>query len=360
MRIALRMLAGSQHLRSQEHVRELLDLAYRLDPEFAHGLVSLVEEDASRADLRGEIHREITQLGDRDDQVRSLGRKAGALPSSGMALTASCREGLAEVVRGRLSPASFDAIIRVVKRAGTLPTEDGYWVFAWAVRNSWCRRDARSAVLGKLEEVWAGLGVALHHYSALVAGANLREIPRGWRLDETAQKTLHLRAGQRDRALGFVKAWLGRVSAESLWIVDPWFGVDDVPFLFSIFRARQDTVTRVLAGTRGRSHDLDRFRDDVHHAWRRVTREVMPSVEFTVISRADSVPVLHQRYLIAPSEGLELGCGWKDLGRAEAKLTRFDEYALEQVRHNFGCYVDQTAREDDGSPLTYHRVWLGG
>ena len=55
---------------------------------------------------------------------------------------------------------------------------------------------------------------------------------------------------------------------------------------------------------------------------------------------------------------MELGCGWKSLGQTEAKLTRFDEYELEQVRHNLLRYVNQQVEESGGVGLEYRKVWI--
>ena len=171
----------------------------------------------------------------------------------------------------------------------------------------------------------------------------MHRVPRGWRVEETDQTSIHVPAGQRPRALKFIDTWLERIYADKLLIVDPYFGTEDAGLILCVHKIRQDTQVAVLTGSRGDGKANPRkFKEDFKRAWRALSREPIPEIEITIVRKTDGSQVLHQRYLIGEWEGMEIGCGWKDLGRTEAKLTRFDEYALEELRSNLKGYLITT------------------
>ena len=342
-----------------EQKKAIFEMAYRIEPTWMASLGTFVEGEEARLEVRREIERELAELEQKDKKLQDLGRGKEVIVERFEELAERCQEAHTELVRRRLQPATYEAVASVTKSVQGNDTEVAYPVLAWAVRNLWDRVGRREDIVGRLEDAWNGIYTGLHYYQELVRGRELDRVARGWRVDETSQKSIHIREGERLRGVSFVKTWLARAHAEEILIADPYFDGEDMGLIEEIVAARADTRIKVLTGTKGsEKQSSEGLKAAFIHLWRQRSAEAVPRIEVTVVEKEDGGQVLHQRYLITQWEGMELGRGWKSLGHTEAKLTRFDEYELEQVRHNLLRYVNQQAEESGGVGLEYRKVWI--
>ena len=213
---AMALLTQEKNKDLPERKKAIFEMAYRIEPTWMASLGTFDEGEEARLEVRREIERELAKLEQKDKELQDLGRRKEVTVERFEELAERCQEAHTELVRQRLQPATYEAVASVTKSVQSNDTEVAYPVLAWAVRNLWDRRGRREDIVGRLEDAWNGIYTGLHYYQELVRGRELDRVARGWRVDETSQKSIHIREGERLRGVRFVKTWLARAHAEVL------------------------------------------------------------------------------------------------------------------------------------------------
>ena len=115
--------------------------------------------------------------------------------------------------------------------------------------------------------------------------------------------------------------------------MDPYFSEEHVGLIKEIQSRQPHARIRVITGVKGKAkYDPEEFEDRFIYRWKNGNVATLKPIEITLVQGRGGYSPLHQRYLLADFEGLDLGAGWDQLGKTEGKMTRFDTYELEEIQ----------------------------
>ncbi len=338
--------------------RSLVDLAYRIDPEFAEHLASELNDDPATQRLKRRVRvlnlrRELATRGPRDAEGTST---AEDYSQAAWLRLASLNAGRSEALR-------MERTLPYLEYAHQ-PISVSYPLFAWLIENAVRRHGptdaARRFVLPLYEAALLGAELAIR-----VASRSSRQTERALRLIEVRPhaETVVLGPGERDSALGAVKDWMERHLGRYLKLSDPYFGPSDLSLLRLVQQVRPECEVQVLTS---RKHHLDRqvpqpWEQAYAMGWRAVSDDEPPVTEIVIAGvRGTSDSPVHDRWLITEGSGMDLGTSWNALGtsRVSAMRTMDSEEAAIKERE-LDRFLVQKAAAFRGTRVSYETVLLG-
>jgi hypothetical protein len=310
---------------TEERQRRIVDLAYRIDPDFARSLISLLDNDPARARARDTLRRQLEIKDAKREVAKDEGaesRLAGLAPRD---LAELCWSLLGGLNSGRIGHVRGESVIPYVQAASFKSLRYAYPVMAWAIQNS-IERHANTPH-GKTH---------LHHlFNATVFACDLamRVITRAAGVQHTtsihgrpitdAETAIVVGAGEREKALSFLRSWLDRHKPNYIKLCDPYFTVDDLRFLSIVREIVPATRVQVLTSEKKQRESgiSEPFEESFRTYWRKqVSDQDPPDTDIVIVSLAGGrESPIHDRWIVSGSSGLRLGSSFSGLG--ETKIT---------------------------------------
>lgn len=335
-----------------QRFRTMVEIAHKLDEDWAASLVSLSDEDPARKMLRRDAAEELEDIAvrkqvctagasvpserDPDDVKRACWFELGVLNATGATMQ------------------DWGGISHLLATVRGRDFKDVYPVFAFATAAVGCRYRGIHNMRERVRELHAAISQSaasalnLGHESAIpVSGDRAAQIltPRGARLD------LIVRAGERDEALRALEVWLSDCGPSCIDIVDRYFRPKDVEIFSIVLRACPEATVRVLTEACNQRERGDALEEAFRREWNDLGLNVDPPSVIIIVGgrQSDGVLGIHDRWCFAGEKALELGTSFNGIGRD--KLTRVRELDFDQAA--------QLKREVDDL-LTLRRRSLGG
>ena len=115
--------------------RNMIDTAFKIDPDFAASLASLADDDPARAIARHEMRRRLETLRTKKaiiDEPQTSDR----FEKKNRDLPRSAWLALGSLNAGRTNPVRVDQLRQAVRAAGRYPLRDAFPIFAWVIENA--------------------------------------------------------------------------------------------------------------------------------------------------------------------------------------------------------------------------------
>ena len=320
--------AVSKHTLGQHrdvHVfRDLIDTAFKIEPDFASALVSLMNDDPARGLVQHEMKRRLDTLHakksiiDTPKSWESVGESSRDLPRSAWLALGSLNA-------TRISAQPMDQLRPALRSASRMPLSESYPILAWVIANA-VRRFSGSAESRSIVRVmFEGLinGAELAEIASTSASVTARRVtpalsaPRG-------EESLVVRQGERDRAAEFLKAWLQRNASEYVYICDQYFGPEELGLLMLVQTVVPDMEMAVLTSSRrNRKHCKDSLESAYLTEWRKISDQATPTADIVVVGLGDAgKSPIHDRCILTEGGGISLGTSWNSLGITQDSVVR--------------------------------------
>ncbi|MES2645016.1 MAG: hypothetical protein V4850_36355 [Myxococcota bacterium] len=332
--------------RTGDEQKQLIDLAYRMDPEFARKLVSSLDDDEARDRRREAL------LKDRMSELEArgkLGDSTKAVPSS--KLPAIAWETLGLLNAGQMPPTSAEYMRSPLTQVADIGLNEGYPVLALAIGSACAIHSEKSGVTRHVRPLFDGLLLTCEIVQSLLRRASSVEISAGDKGD-----TLIFGPGERERGLEFVERWLRTRACDEVRICDPYFGLDELPVL----RWMPAKVKRITVLT-WRSH-VDKsvpagdYDDAFLRSWRLdVSAAEPPSTLFLLLSTKQSKQFpIHDRWLLgSDGTGLRLGTSIGGIGSRVSEVSEMTGPEVYAVWGELDEYIRCNIRTHKGEAVQY-------
>lgn len=337
--------------------RRMIDLADRIDPEFAKSLLGQLETDPAVSRRRA--------LQQRHQLNRILKKLPKELPVdvvgdlSGDATVELCHMMLCGLHDGSVAYLSADRMPALVARASGLPFRHACTIFAWAIENSVaCHSNTpygTTHLVGLFKACAAACELGLQVMSKAAGyAATIADVASAAAGAKTSQP---IEPGERGKAIDFLRSWLERVHPQELRICDPYFSPPDLDILRLVLEIIPSCTVKILAGEqKQRELGLTPPYDEVYQQhWRSISQHDPPATDLVIagLGKTGDCPV-HDRWILGGGRGIKLGISFSGLGRSRlSELSELDEVTAAEHAKVLDRYFQLRVREVQGERIRY-------
>ena len=340
-------------------VRNMIDTAFKVDEEFAAGIVSMVDDDPARAAARYEMTRRLETLRARD-AIGSKPETWDQVDLNGEDLARSAWLALGSLNAELANDVSMEQLRPALRAAGRCALRHGYPILAWVIENAVRRFAGTIQSRSTIRLMFEG-AVSATRLAELAADNVSLAFRRGTSSEaaRTSDGRLMVRPGDRVRAEKFVRNWLERCASGHVYICDQYFRPADLRLVKLVQSVAPDIDIAVLTSR----HDHPTggsFEDSYRRGWRKISSQRPPRVKIVAVGVDGSgKSPIHDRCILTERSGLEIGTSWNSLGQSQdsniSVLTARDASAMsDRVRE----FLVEERREYGSDRLIYDSATL--
>lgn len=314
--------------RRDQVVRQMLELAHSIDPDFAGSLTPMVENPIAEHNIRLDYGAKLLQK-----SPGALGeeRKYSAEDTQQMLGNAAFKMS-AEYHAGKGILPHRTVVTRWLHQMVNSNFEDAEKVAAWALDCT--LRQARSRE--EIEELFQAL-INILKLCIDVGNASLRRQGLSPSVSSVAlpSSVKLFSAGSQKKALGAVEDWVLANTKHYLKIYDPYFNIENLEILKSIPTDIQVYIVTTWKAQSGVSPG-DRIVEELFkNAWRRISESDPPWTQVVIVGTKSGDSPIHSRFIVTEGKGLNLGTSLNSLGAKDTDLLVLDSSESELIASQF-------------------------
>lgn len=357
--VAIRESAEDVH----DQRRRLVDIAYRIDGDFANDLIDQFDDDDAKRRARSqmrllEIREAIRESDGKLNEDKVLQRvRAGDIARLGTLLLRSLNAGRVQSYH----PSEIRGYLDLVSEQ---PLRHTYSLLLWYVENAVARyseTDQASVFLRPMFDACI-VGSQMAGQVAGRAMIRLRAVKAQAATQLGSGRSLLATPANRDQAVRIMTEWLEKNLAKSVLIHDPYFGPEDLFWIQLIRSARSDCEITVMTARRHQpdppsGEDLG---DVYSSSWKRLFDQSPPKTEIAVIGGVTSKESpIHDRWLVSGGGGLRFGTSLNSLGvTKDSEISELTPEDAEQRSAELHQYLTREKAEHKGEKLRLIRFAL--
>lgn len=345
---------------SDGRYRGLIELAYRLDEEWAASLVSVTDEDPARAVVRSDAKARLDVL--RLEQQLIDPEKTVGAEESIQEVASACWRELGHLHAAQFTTVDWHSLIRKLNRCSIGSLAESYPVITLILASFAFRYRGVANVSRWAQGLMQSVTDAIAITNALmdVGGRGVVSDVAN-ELASVDQLQLLSSAGDRVIAMQALQSWLGQRQMESLEVIDPYLEIEEIIDIVHMARhVNPSSEIRILTSQKlfGRPVDEPRVRAALLSIWAgRYGSEEMPRLVLLIVGRSsDGDMGIHDRWWLVGSCGLELGTSFGGIGVKASRIRSLDGVGVSQVRRHVEQYFQMTCRSFSGERLHYSSV----
>jgi hypothetical protein len=345
--------------------RRVIDLAYKISPEWAASIASCADDDPARAFMVQQAKDRLNVLKAKEnlldmDQNGPANKKSRTARYAEAAWLA-----LGSLVAGKRSTSHFQETRQLVEMAAKESITKTYPLYAYAIENA-VRRYAGTPDAKKILRPLFETSIIASEFAARLgdrSATNIDEIVSS-AAGMSESTNLVVGPGDRDKALRFIREWAEKSVSEYLKICDPYFLPTDLEILKILMDCGIDCDVSILCSTR---HQLKEkiaipLEDTYRTHWRmHVCEQPPPVTDIVMLGTRDAGHFpLHDRWLITKGAGLRLGTSFNSLGHGkESEISLMGRREHTEVEQRLDVYLRHECKTYKGERLLYSRFTLG-
>ncbi len=296
--------------------RRMVDLAFRLDPEFAERLIDELDDDPRRSAVR----LAMAYKAETKKQEKLLSEGATDKIDVGMLeiWSATC---LSEFNVGRSAGPQIEMFLPGLRRVGWESISSVHSVFELACGVLVERIGRRSAGVSELRLMLNGFMESVSTLEQVLGGRSAPVVGAG---EMTSADGVIVAPQQRDVAESFLAAWFDSCGDEQIVFVDPYFSLADLGLIQIFYRSRASGDLRIVAGPSFSAESGGvPTRNEVERRWKELSADPLPRFEVVVVSTIDTLRCpLHDRWVLTSMGGLRLGTSFSGFGKRVSEISR--------------------------------------
>ena len=341
--------------------RSMVDTAFKVDPDYAASLVSLVDDDPARAMARHEMKRRLETLHAKKaiiDGPETWDQFELGIPD----LARSAWLALGSLNAGRAHTARMEQLRPALCAAGRYALRDGFPILAWVIENAVRRFSGSPQSRATIRVMFDGAVRATE--LAEVAGATASvAVRRGRSLVTTppSEKHILVKRGERHRAEEFLRSWLERMASGHIYICDQYFSPKELDLLMLIQSVAPTIEVSVLTSRYCHTqHKIVSLSEAYRTGWQKISDQRPPTAEIVIVGMEESEKSpIHDRSILTERSGISLGTSWNSLGSTQdSKMTVLTHTEASELSERVGQFLVDRKREYGPERLLYETVTL--
>lgn len=354
MRMAMLSTKDASEPNIHDIRKGIIDLAYRIDPEYANKLTSIFDDDPARLQNK-HLTRHIKHL----EMKQRLGEDIGdSLGQDDVDYSNVCWRALSSLNAGRMASISIERIRNIINVASRMPMDEAYPVLCFVSQNL-VKKYGTEQQIDSFVRPFYDATIMGAKISIKLAGKNANAIEKTIRAHaiEPVSEVI-IKIGDRDRALQLIVDWITEKAQEYIKITDPYFGVNDLDWLQLIDSAKKDLQIYIVTSKKQQSQDgiKGNYEEEYNRAWRlHVSVEDPPNAEIFIVGtkgRGDSP--IHDRWIVSKNHGLKIGTSLNSIGTSKvSEISELTEQGRIDKDEQINQIINREMREIDGERLQY-------
>ncbi|PKN35610.1 MAG: hypothetical protein CVU61_01960 [Deltaproteobacteria bacterium HGW-Deltaproteobacteria-19] len=297
--------------------RRIIDLAHRIDPEFAASLASESDDDPGREFARRQAKERIELLKQRE-QVSSGDKETLKSEQDNEHCKELAKMMLAGLNSNRINPVHIELTRPYINQASRMNLQDAFDVFAWVIENAVRRYSDTEHVntfLRPLHEASRLSAELAFRIAARIRSINDSGISATRHTELSITNVIH--TGEREKALTLLKEFALK-SSGFIKITDPYFGLDELEIV-KLIRSQNSTVPIYIVTSRKHQQDahVPQPWDDAYQShWRMAISDSDPGeVTLIMVGRGSlGQHPIHDRWWLSENGGVRIGTSLNSIG----------------------------------------------
>ncbi len=331
--------------------KEMINLAYNINPDLAASLASLADEDPARANLKRDLNRQLNVLKLRQDMF-SVNYNLGQVEDFRSVYPMAAWSSLASLNSNRIPATGANNTYNSIKVAASLPLEEAYPIYSCVIENLVVKYKSTDQSKTILRPIFVHLLSASEIVMGMTNFVASKDISIPFSSEPSVNDTFALiQHGQKEKAKQFFMNWLESSVSEILYICDQYFTINDIEWLFCIQSVIPDLTVIIVSSKK--KNDCQNLQEEYKQAWRNSYQTNPLPVTFFLIDCGDrEESFLHDRWCLSEKSGLDIGTSFNGLGMKESKLKIIPQNESDKQKNDL-----QTALLSKTIPGTHEKLY---
>jgi hypothetical protein len=350
-------------LRDEKHAKEqqkqAIELAHRIDPDYANQLARSLDDDPAKRRARAEARERIEFM-----KTKKILSEAGKVDlrnsEQRKQIPQAAWSSLGALNSGRNEPQRLEQFGEYLMYAASTDLESSYPVFAWIIENAnmrYARTDQARDVCTGLVEGALMTASLLQRIMAALTEEDEQQPKRSHALGSDA---IVIREGEQEMARKIVTDWIRSKASETVKICDPYFSTESLWLLKVIKNELPGCRVLVLMGGAHIKSDADSVEHKFKDAWRAIADFDPPDTDIVIAAVGDiGKSPIHERWLVSQASGLRLGTSVADLGSDRiSEISPLSEADVVARNEEMVQYLKFDKRVQNGERIKYNSFTL--
>lgn len=313
----------------------ILEVAHKIDPEFAAGLVSMVDNPVQRQTYRESIivknlKREPKTLSKHEHKVNNVARMHSKL----------AREWLVSLCTGRGMVQTDEQVLYMIRKMVGARFDEFYDVAAWSIENYLARTERLNAPA--TSNLYEGFYDALELTTLLgttIVGQGRDQYRVPFKKGSVPIGLQLFSVGTREEALVALHRWIQENANEYLKIYDPYFTHEQLDLLKHVPSNVQVSILTTWKAQTGLQVGNVRDAEARYRAewWKEISDQSPPPTRiFLFGTKSTGSSPLHERYYISSNgRGIRLGTSESGLGKKDSEIREMTQEETASIERQF-------------------------
>lgn len=343
---------------------DLIDHAYRFDPQLAASLATLLDQDPAREEERETARHEMaalelqqTMLNASAESISLDGKTKALYPQVAHRL-------LASLLADRTTAFEIGRVREIMQISASFSLREGYPILAWAIENI-IRKYAKGPQANNFVVPMFSAAVMGAQLVMRIAGQSSSQLEKVRRSIAPAAGTpgIFVSSRGRESAIQYIADWLSQQKIDRIKICDPYFGPDDLEAVRLIQSANPSCKISILTSKRHHKNApvASPWDETYKQGWRlQVSDQLPPDTELVIAGTAsEGLLPIHDRWWICEEAGLRFGTSFNGLGRNKAsEISVMNKDELSICEAEVDKYLNREVKVVNGERMEYQLFTL--
>ena len=334
--------------------RQIVDMAYRIDPNLPLELSILHDSDPSKEKFKERAQKQIRRNKLRENlldlrkhiDVDSLQSEPG--------LSGAAWKALGSLNAGRAAPIDIDRCRDMLVCASATSLEDAFPLYSWVISSVMGKYATSKESSKYIGQIFDGVLSGIKFLNFLIDGDSAIESAPKWQDVAEPPDGIVVLHGQRSKAVSFIRDWLQSYSNEVVTIVDPYFGLDELEFVEMIMDIDSELRIRVLTSKSHNQNFGDNLPESYATEWRRRRDQLPPITEVLLVGSVNSGQApFHDRWILSGDSGIRLGSSLNSFGNRDSEISVGRSDQVLEMNKRIDQYFTKGIRQWRGETVSY-------
>jgi len=295
--------------------RRYIDIAYKIDPDFAASLASMADDDPARPRTRLNLQKRISQikLKNQMSEVETINNPQEIINFRDYSSAAWML--LGSLNANRIAPLRFESIKEYAIIGATQSLSESYPIFSWLIQNT----------VNKYQDTPQANVFLRPLFDATLSGCNLiiAIAEKSTTQLKNAKTSIKKQTNSSilvvdkspDEAKKILIEWINNNLGDEFFIADAYFGVEEL-WILQIIKGVNSDCKVIILTSKEHNNKLSNPENDYHDYWRlNISDQEPPLTEivFADMGFKGQSPI-HDRWWISGNNGLRLGTSMNGYG----------------------------------------------
>jgi len=338
--------------------KNLIDLSYKINSEFAESMVSITDDDPVKKVIKAEMKEELLIHDLKHEMINSTDVLNLKVPYHQYSET-SWRL-LAALNGKRILPLPIKQSLYYLEAASNLSLSNSYPIYSWILENAKYKNIQQNEDL-LIRSGFNNMIMLSKFMLELNSQNNISFEKFNDFYDRTSESSVLITPGEKKLAEDYLINWIKEKNlVNRIFICDPYFTLEELDYIQLLKSVNDDLSFTVI--TSRQAHDSKGIKGDLSALydayWKNnISDQEPPDIKVIVIGTSThGLTPIHDRWILTDTnEGLRLGTSLNSLGVSkESEISVLDEGSGLIVREVLNKYINEDEKEFKGEKLKYN------